>query len=198
MSEQEQVPEKVPEKKSGGALILLGLLLLGGAGALVLTKLTASGDEPSVEQVTVPSRPKDAEPELNEAPPPPPPEEEPSAPPPEASAPVATKATGPSPCAGTCGGASSPELESSLRGRAGQARGCYNRALSSDASLEGKLSVAVRIGPQGTVCSVAIQSDTLGSPQVASCVEQKFRSGKYPAPSGGCIDTVVPINFVKK
>jgi hypothetical protein len=38
--------------------------------------------------------------------------------------------------------------------------------------------------------------DTLADPAVTNCVLQRFRSGKFPKPSGGCVDIALPINFV--
>ena len=58
--------------------------------------------------------------------------------------------------------------------------------------------VAVKIGAQGNACGASLASDTLGDAAVASCVLQKFRSGTFPAPIGGCVDVQVPINFTPK
>jgi hypothetical protein len=78
------------------------------------------------------------------------------------------------------------------------ARGCYDRALRNNSNLAGKLTIAVRVAQNGSACSVNATSDTLGDPSVTSCVLQKFRSGKYPRPRGGCVDAAVPISFVSQ
>ena len=185
-------------KKGGSGVLIIGLLLLIGAGGLVFFKMNTD-EEPTVEEVRTIKNAPEAPPQLAEAPPPPPPVEEPE---PEPEVAVAQPGTappkGPSGCSAPCNGEMSPAIEATLRARAGQARTCYNRALRVNSMLEGKMSVAVRISSGGGVCSASVQSDTLGDPATAACVAEKFRAGGYPAPTGGCVDTAVPLNFVKK
>jgi len=139
---------------------------------------------------------------LAEPPPPPPPEPEPVvAPPPVVRAkPEAPKPTGPkrpAGCDAECIPSASAELQSALRARAGQARSCYERALTHNSELQGSLEVSVRIGPTGAVCSAEVSKDTLGDSGVTSCVVQRFRSGVFPK-SRGCVDAVVPIKLVPR
>ena len=138
---------------------------------------------------------------LAEPPPPPPPEPEPvAAPPPVKAKPEAPKSTGPkgpAGCDAECIPSASAELQSALRARAGQARSCYERALTHNSELQGSLEVSIRIGPTGAVCSTEISKDTLGDSGVASCVAQRFRSGVFPK-SRGCVDAVVPIKLVPR
>ncbi len=134
-------------------------------------------------------------------PPPPPPEELEEEPPPE---PEPKKVERPSKprvdpgCAGQCGGKVTAALQSTLRGKAGQARSCYNRALSQNSDLSGAMVINVRVGNRGQACRVSVEDDTLGEPSVSRCVAQRFRSGVFPKPQGGCVDVAVPINFVSK
>jgi outer membrane biosynthesis protein TonB len=107
-------------------------------------------------------------------------------------------ASGPPSCSPTCKGDAPAALRSALAGAAGSVRGCYERALRQNQMLQGKLMVAVKIGAQGNACGASLASDTLGDGAVASCVLQKFRSGQFPAPIGGCVDVQVPINFTPK
>jgi outer membrane biosynthesis protein TonB len=140
--------------------------------------------------------------QLAEPAPPPPPEPEPT--PEPAPAPTkpadAPKVAGPKRPKGCeveeCKGSVSVELHSALGAKAGQVRGCYERALTHNAGLQGKVEIDVRIGPTGEVCSAGMFKDGLGDPAVTSCVLQRFRTGVYPKPSGGCVDTRVPIHFV--
>lgn len=190
----------IPSKKGSGGLIALGLLMLAGAGGLIYWG-TQRGSQTEVEEVRkVAPAPAPTVEQLAEAPPPPPPDEEleEKEEQPKTEATSAKKATGPSGCAGTCKGTATEALKSALRARAGQARTCYNRALRVNSMLEGKLSVAVRVSSSGNACSASVTSDSLGDPSVSSCVVEKFRSGKYPTPQGGCVDTAIPLNFVKK
>jgi len=169
------------------------LLLMGG---LIYWKV--SGNKPPPPPSPPPKVASQKAPVLEQPPPPPPPKQEVEE---AGTAKVATHHGtyhGHSGCSGTCKGAATGALRSALRGRAGQARGCYERALRTNATLKGRLVVNVRLGPQGQVCSASVGSNGLGDPAVAACVAQMFRSGKYPAPEGGCVDTAVPMNFVPK
>jgi hypothetical protein len=133
-------------------------------------------------------------------PPPPPPEEAPTPPPPpEEVKPEPAKVAEPrrdSFCEGECTGTETSDLLSALRARAGQARSCYERALTHNSSLSGSVVLNVRVSPTGTACSASTGKDTLADPAVTNCVLQRFRSGKFPKPSGGCVDVALPINFV--
>jgi hypothetical protein len=126
-------------------------------------------------------------------------------PPPPVMAPTvagpAPKATASTPanlgCDGTCTGRAPPGLEPALRVRANQARRCYDRALLQDATLRGHVTVLVRVGSAGGVCSAVVASNDMPTPDVANCAANIFRSsGSLPAPRGGCIDAPVPLSFV--
>jgi len=97
-----------------------------------------------------------------------------------------------------CVGTSSAELETMLAFRVKQAHRCYDQALAQDATLKGKISVQVRVGAQGGVCSAAVASNEMGSPAVANCVVNYFRGANFPPPKGGCADINIPINFVPR
>jgi hypothetical protein len=133
-------------------------------------------------------------------PPPPPPEEVASETPPPATAEPEKKPAGKpfTPCSGECAGTATPELKSALGARAGQSRSCYERALSTNSALTGKLTIKVRVTPQGSICSANVAQDALGDPGVSRCVVQRFLTGTYPKPTGGCVDVEVPLNFVPR
>lgn len=95
-----------------------------------------------------------------------------------------------------CAGTSGSDLESALGFRVKQAHRCYDNALAQDPTLRGKMTVTVRVGTNGQVCTANVTSNELGSPQVASCVAGYFRGISVPAPKGGCVDANIPINFV--
>lgn len=97
-----------------------------------------------------------------------------------------------------CVGTNSSELETALQFRVKQAHRCYDNALAQDPTLRGKVTVAVRIGANGQVCSAGIASNEMSSPQVASCVSGYFRGTSFPSPKGGCVDVNIPINFVPR
>jgi hypothetical protein len=168
------------------------LLLMGG---LIFWKMRG-GEQP--QQPTAPPPPPATTPVVFEQPPPPPPP-----PPPveeDAGKKPVTKVVGGGGggCTGECKGTATAALQSALAGKAGAARGCYERGLRQNAMLQGRLVVSVRVGPTGQVCSAGVVSNGLGDPGVASCVVGLFRSASFPPPQGGCVDTQVPMNFVPK
>lgn len=195
-------PPVIP-KSSVGLPIVIGIAVLAGSAAFWLTRSKPT----QAPAAALSAQPASTTPALvvKDAPPPPPPPDEPA----RVAAPTAGGArsvaaapaappTDPGPCGGSCKGQDTPELQSALRARAGQARSCYERALSTNSGLTGKLTVAARIGLEGAASCASVQDDTLGDPGVSRCVLQRFQSGTYPKPSGGCVDIAVPINFVPR
>lgn len=191
-----------PKKQSVGRPLVIGGVLIGAlaSGFLVWNAMRpAPAPEPEPEPakpVAAPVVAREAE-----APPPPPMEVEPPAPQPPPTAEVKPEvekpvAKRPSGCDGTCKGIATAQLQSALRSKAGQARSCYERALTHNSSLAGSALVNLRIGSGGETCSASVGKDTLGEPQVMNCVVQRFKSGKFPKPAGGCVDVAVPLSFV--
>lgn len=186
-----------PPPPTGGSstYVGLGVVMLLIMGGLVWWKMGSSSEAPPPPP---PPKQKKVEPVIAEAPPPPP--EEPKDAGPEAAPEkkVVQRTGGGGPCSGTCNGTATPQLRSALGGKARQAKHCYERALRLNSTLQGKLMVAVKVGPQGQVCSASVTQNTLGDSGIASCVSQIFRAATFPAPKGGCVQTQVPLNFVPK
>jgi hypothetical protein len=186
-----------PPPKSGGSgpIIIAAVLMLLLIGGLIVWKVTGTSEQPKTE--TPVAAATTATPTLDEPPPPPPPP-----PPPEESAKPEEKkvkvANGPNPCAQACTGTAPSALTSALSGRAAQSRSCYEKALSSNATLEGTLTVGVKVGPGGQVCSARVVADGLHDPGVANCVVNRFLSSSFPAPQGGCAEVNVPLRFMPK
>lgn len=186
-----------PKHSGGGPLIAGAALLLLGVGFMYFRM---RGSEPEAAPPPPPPARTTAEAPVFEAPPPPPP------PPPEPTASVDPGAEarpikrtgGAAGCAGPCEGAEPPGLQGQLTAKAALARGCYERALRQNPTLQGRLRVSVRVGTNGNVCSANIAQNELGDPGVASCVVQIFRSATFAAPSGGCVEAQVPIRFAPK
>lgn len=186
-----------PKHGGSGPFILAAVAMLLLMGGLIYWKL--SGDEatppPPPPPVTT-TAPKVFE----EPPPPPPPPEEPvvDAGTPEKPTKKNVVSSSPGGCTATCTGSATGTLTSQLGAKAAQARPCYERALRQNAHLQGRMRVAVKIGPNGNVCSANVESNEIGDTGVATCVVQMFRSSTFAAPQGGCVDVVVPLRFEPK
>jgi hypothetical protein len=208
------LPPKVPTQSLTLVWVALGVLVVALAIGGVVWKLSS---KPAAEQTAEP-KPESPKPEVKlapspaaapEPPPPPPPEEPPPAAPGHAAAaapskpllfdprsqPKAPAAHRDPNCDSPCNGKETTELTSALGAKARQARSCYERALSNNTALAGRIEVGVRVSPTGSACSAVAGKDTLGDSAVSSCVLSRFKSGKYPKPTGGCVDLSVPINF---
>jgi hypothetical protein len=180
-----------------GKFILLTVVLLGGIGAVIGWKTCA---KPPGPVVLVP-----------DAGPPPRPTKNPDddIPPPIAiedagvdagqKLPAAVASTGAQCDVKKCAGSATSDIETALAFRAKQSHRCYDNALAQDPTLRGKISIAVRIGANGTACSATVASNELASaPNVAACVVNNFRGQAFPSPKGGCVDVNIPINFVPR
>jgi hypothetical protein len=188
-------PAGVPSS-GGGKYVVAAVVLLGLIGAAIAWKL---GQKPATPQVVVADAappPKPTGRDLDDEVPPPPPVEDAGK---TDEKKTVVSSAGANQCdAKKCTGVSSSDLETALQFRVKQSHRCYDNALAQDATLRGKVTVAVRIGTNGSVCSAGIAANEMGSQQVASCVSGYFRGANFPAPKGGCLDVNIPINFVPR
>ena len=96
-----------------------------------------------------------------------------------------------------CSGQLTEDLADALATKCRVARRCYETELANNPELKGRVSTKVRIASDGTVCNSKVESDETGDARLSACVASMFR-GKVPSPGGGgCIETVVPCNFVR-
>ncbi|HMA91384.1 MAG TPA: AgmX/PglI C-terminal domain-containing protein [Polyangiaceae bacterium] len=192
---------EIPKQQTAGGhkvFIALTLILLSATAGLIVWKFTGgSGSDPVATIDTAPTteyeRPAD---NPLPPPPPPPPAEEPSAAPSAQSPTNAPVRSGKSACSGTCEGEATGALKAALAGRGGAGRRCYEKSLSQNATLRGRMTVHVRVGSNGSVCSANVSHDELHDPGLSNCILGVFRSSSLPEPSKGCVDVDVPLNFV--
>lgn len=185
-----------------GALIAVGVLVLLGSAGGILWWVSKRDAQPPTPTATVPSTSVSAPPPESTVELPPLPKDEPDAGPdaPEDAAEVGPKVAngggggGGGLCGGPCKGTVSTELRNFISGRGAAAKTCYRSALEAQDTLAGDITVSVRISSDGSLCSVGVLSDTVGNAALASCVKQKMQT-KYPAPTGGCVDQQVKVNF---
>jgi hypothetical protein len=189
-----------PLPKSGGSgpFILAAIVMLLLMGGLIFWKMKGSDETAKVQPPKIAATVE--QPALDEPPPPPPPiaSADPSAKPDETK-PGSKKLTGgvAGGSCGQCSGESNPGLPQALRAKAGQSRSCYEHALRQNAMLAGHMTISMKINQQGQVCSASANGE-LGDPSVANCVLQMFRASLFPAPTSGCVDAAVPLNFQPK
>lgn len=77
-----------------------------------------------------------------------------------------------------------------------QIRYCYQRELTKNPALGGKISVKFVIAKDGTVSSAKIHESSMKNPGVEACVASRFMRMEFPQPKGGGIVIVrYPFNF---
>jgi len=76
-----------------------------------------------------------------------------------------------------------------------QIRYCYQRELSTNPSLGGKITVKFVIAKDGTVSKASIKSSTMGNSAVEGCITGRFMRFQFPEPKGGGI-VIVSYPFV--
>jgi hypothetical protein len=77
-----------------------------------------------------------------------------------------------------------------------QVRSCYERRLKLINTLQGTLSLEIRIGADGTVTGVRRAGGTLRDNETFACVRQLAENWRFPAPSGGrCAVISSPFNL---
>lgn len=184
-----------PKLNSSRPFIIAVLLMLLVIGGVVIWKMGAEDDPPREPEPA--AAPVATMPIPDQVLPPPPPiaTEDAAAPPPEPTRKVVASQTFCSSC-GKCTGTEAANFRSVVRGRAGTAQRCYEKALAQQEGLQGKLTVNLCVGVGGGVCGASVASDSLGSPLVSQCVLNIFRASTFPSPKNGCVDAQVPLNFV--
>lgn len=189
-----RAPAGVPPS-GNGKFIVLALLLVGVIAAVVLWKTCQGPDKPPVLVVDAGPIPNPSK-KIDDDIPPPPVVEDAG---PDAGKKIVIVQAGNQCDAKKCTGGSNSDIETALAFRAKQAHRCYDNALAQDATLRGKVSIAVRIGANGQACSAGVASNDMASaPGVANCVVGYFRGQSFPQPKGGCVDVNIPINFVPR
>ncbi len=83
------------------------------------------------------------------------------------------------------GGLDRDAIADVIRRNLGQIRYCYERQLSSNPDLYGKILVKFTIGAQGEVADSRVDNSTLKSAMVEGCIMRRMASWKFPEPKGG-------------
>ena len=75
---------------------------------------------------------------------------------------------------------------------------CYDKALTSNPMLKGKLSVKITINEQGRVSRTDIVDDSLHDAEVSKCVKGVIGRLRFPKPAGGSASVTFPFAFDPK
>ncbi len=87
------------------------------------------------------------------------------------------------------------DLVRAIRGRMGAVRACYEHELVRDPSLRGRFDLEVTLQPVGTLSSVRVVDDQLGSAAVSACAERAMRSVRVTRPPSEAVTASFPIVF---
>lgn len=94
------------------------------------------------------------------------------------------------------GGLDKEVIAQYIKTQLGQILYCYERQLSANPELFGKVAVRFTIGPTGQVEKQMIGDTTLKNKNVEGCILTKVASWKFPAPQGGTsVNVTYPFLF---
>lgn len=72
-----------------------------------------------------------------------------------------------------------------VRAHINEVRHCYNQGLTTDPTLEGRISVQFSIDAEGMVGSAVVSESTLPDASVGQCITKAVGRWKFPKPEGG-------------
>ena len=71
-------------------------------------------------------------------------------------------------------------VKATIRRRMGGPKACHEKALRTNPSLSGRMSISIEVSVVGRVTRVNIDSDSVGDAKVAACVKAKIKSWRFP------------------
>jgi outer membrane biosynthesis protein TonB len=83
------------------------------------------------------------------------------------------------------GGLDKEAIARVIRSQLGQIRYCYERQLSANPELYGKILVKFTIGAAGSVVAQAIGNTSLNNAMVEGCILRRIAGWQFPTPKGG-------------
>ena len=86
-------------------------------------------------------------------------------------------------------------IDAVIKRNMNQIRYCYQRELTKNPALGGKITVKFVIAKDGTVSSAQTKTSTMNSPAVESCINGRFMRFQFPEPKGGGI-VIVSYPFI--
>ena len=76
-----------------------------------------------------------------------------------------------------------------------QIRYCYQRELTKNPALAGKVVIKFVIAKDGTVSKASVKTSTMNNSAVESCIAGRFMRMQFPEPKGGGI-VIVSYPFI--
>jgi hypothetical protein len=96
----------------------------------------------------------------------------------------------------TVNGRVPPEvIQRIVRQNFGRFRACYQDALRTRPTLQGRVSIRFVIDRTGGVATAADGGSDVGDPSLVACVARAFEALAFPQPDGGMVTVVYPIQF---
>jgi hypothetical protein len=86
-------------------------------------------------------------------------------------------------------------IDAVIKRHMNQIRYCYQRELTKNPSLGGKIVIKFVIAKDGTVSKSDVKSSTMGNSAVESCIASRFMRFQFPEPKGGGI-VIVSYPFI--
>jgi len=86
-------------------------------------------------------------------------------------------------------------IDAVIKRKMNQIRYCYQRELTKNPSLGGKITVKFVIAKDGSVSKASIKSSTMGNKSVEGCISSRFMKFQFPEPKGGGI-VIVSYPFI--
>lgn len=86
-------------------------------------------------------------------------------------------------------------IDAVIKRNMAQIRYCYQRELTKNPTLGGKITVKFVIAKDGTVSSATTKTSTMNNPAVESCINGRFMKFQFPEPKGGGI-VIVSYPFI--
>jgi hypothetical protein len=83
------------------------------------------------------------------------------------------------------GGLDKEAIARVIRSQLGQIRYCYERQLSANPDLYGKIMIKFTIGAAGSVVAQAIGTTSLNNAMVEGCILRRIAGWQFPTPKGG-------------
>lgn len=78
------------------------------------------------------------------------------------------------------GGGDKKALKATINHRQRALKACFESALRTQPGLGGKITFTIEISVMGTVTSVSIDSDTVGSDKVSTCTKARIKGWRFP------------------